>query len=118
MGSSGHGPGGREPEVGFADAEGFCGLAATFVEVGEAFVGVAADEAFCDARLVEFYGAFGVAVLLGALGRLVAAHGGFEVFQGVVVGPDPVALFGVEAVERGGGLLGAYLPAKDGAQAP
>src|ERR671916_1102597 len=100
LGAAGHGAGGGEAEVCLADAQGARRVAAALVEGGEPLVGVNADEALGDALLVEVLGALWVAVLLRALGRLVALHRRLEIFERVPVRPDPLPLLGVEAVER------------------
>lgn len=116
LGALGQGSGGGEAQEGFAGAEGFCVVAAAFVDGGEPLVGMAADEALGDALFVEFYGALGVAVTFGPVGLLVSLHGGLEVEEGILLSPDPAALRGVQAVERRGILLGGRFAAEDAPQ--
>ena len=81
-----------EQDEGFTGAEGFFVITAPFVEGGEPLVGMAADEAFGDARLVEEDGPLGVAALLRPCGFFVALHRGLEAAQRVVLRTDPLRL--------------------------
>src|SRR5918997_1779759 len=100
LGSSGHRAARREPDEGLRDPEGLPVIAAPLVEGREPLVGVAADEASSDARLVEADGLLGVAALLGPRSLLVALHRGLEAAHGVFFRPDPLPLGTVEAEER------------------
>ena len=81
LGSSGHRVARREPDERLRDPEGLPVIAAPLVEGREPLVGVAADEAFGDARLVEADGFLVVAALLGPRGLLMALHRGLEAAQ-------------------------------------
>src|SRR5215203_6605948 len=54
LGSARHLSAGGEPYEGLAHSEGFGGVVPVFVDQGEPFVGVAADELLAEAGLVEF----------------------------------------------------------------
>ena len=96
MGAAGHGAALGEVDVGFGDAEGGFVVVAALVEAGERLVGVAADETFRDALLVETYRGVRVSAPVCPHRLLVAFDGGFVAAQGVLFGPDPLFLFRVQ----------------------
>src|SRR5215211_2667915 len=53
LGATGHLSARCEPQEGFGDPEGLCVVVASLVEGGEPLVGMAGDELFGDARLVQ-----------------------------------------------------------------
>src|SRR5215212_9561181 len=99
LGATGHLSARCEPQEGFGDPEGLFVVAAPLVEGGEPLVGMAADELFGDARLVQADGLFDIAVLQCSLGLRVALHRGLEAAQRVVLRPDPVSLDWIQAEE-------------------
>src|ERR671910_938596 len=100
LGSAGHFSAGGEFCKRFGHPEGFGEVVTAFVDGGEAFVRVAADEFFADADLVELDRPFCVAALDGQLGLLVALHHGLEVTERVLFRADPRPLLVFETVER------------------
>jgi hypothetical protein len=109
-----HLPARGEPHEGFGDPEGCLVMVAPLVEGGEPLVGVASDELFGDARLVQADGLLRVAALLGPRGLCVALHRGLEAAQRVVLRPDPLPLSYIEAEEPRGFLRRpGLLPAED-----
>src|SRR5215218_5146105 len=98
LGAAGHPAAGGEPCEGFAHAQGF-GRVASFVDGGQPFVRIAADEAHRDALLEEVDGPAGVACLEGALRFLVALHRGFEVEERFGLGAYLLPFLFPEAVK-------------------
>jgi hypothetical protein len=84
-----------------------------FVDGGESLVRVAADELLADADLVKLDCPFGVAVVDGQLGLLVALHRGLEVAKRVFFRPDPLPLFLFEPVEGRRLTRGPGRPSED-----
>src|SRR5215204_7195797 len=113
LGSAGHLSAGGELREGLTHPEGFGGVVPAFVHRGEALVRVAADELLADADLVKLDGPFGVAVVDGQLGLLVALHRGLEVTERVVFRPDPGPLLIFEPVEGRGVAHGPVGPSED-----
>src|SRR5215218_8878160 len=96
------------------DPEGLFVVVATLVEGGEPLVGMAADELFGDARLVQADGHFEVPVLQRLLGLRVAFHSGLEAAQRVFLRPDPIPLVCIQAEEtRGFSRRPGGAPAED-----
>jgi hypothetical protein len=100
LGASWHRAARCEQDEGFTGAEGFFVITAPFVEGGEPLVGMAADEAFGDARLVEEDGPLGIAALLRPYGFFVTLHRCLEAAQRVVLRTDPLRLGCLQAEAR------------------
>src|SRR5829696_3096703 len=113
LGSTGQLSAGGELCEGFGYPEGFGGVVPAFVDGGEALVRVAAYELLADADLVELDSPFGVAVVDGQLGLLIALHRGLEVTERVVFRPDPGPLLIFEPVEGRGVARGPVGPSED-----
>src|SRR5215211_870849 len=110
LGATGHLSARCEPQEGFGDPEGLFVVAAPLV-------GMAADELFGDARLVQADGHFDIRVLQCSLGLRVALHRGLEAAQRVVLRLDPVSLDWIQAEEIRGFSRGLP-PAEDASQPP
>jgi hypothetical protein len=118
LGASWHCAARCEQDEGFTGAEGFFVITAPFVEGGEPLVGMAADEAFGDARLVEEDGPLGIAALLRPYGFFVTLHRWLEAAQRVVLRTDSLRLGCLQAEERRGFPGGPGLLAEDASQPP
>src|SRR5215210_5020912 len=116
LGSAGHLSAGGELCEGFGYSEGFGGIVPAFVDGGESLVRMAADELLADADLVKLDCPFGVAVVDGQFGLLVALHRGLEVAKRVLFRTDPRPLFLFEPVEGRRLTRGPIRPAKDVSQ--